>query len=745
MALGIGGAAAAGLESGFNMGLRFDEAQERKRATGAAEERAVKLDTERATERERNNQIQDEDRQFSALTQKRDDQRYRLGAVHAKYKGAPGGIPTAEVDPLLTEIAGVHSEWLKLVDQRAKPLVEQRQQQARDLNARMAIGQADIQALPSTEYNDHLLASTGFTAKQLLGPEVKQALIDAQAGLQAQNFEQVYKAANVLLPEIRQGIGEPAKDGSIIINKELVGFAPAPIGPLTEAGAGPAVTAVNPVQGLTAALTAATAPDSPAPAAAGGEPGMLQPGTDPDKLLPIIKVTTRQPDGTITSYPAPITKGRNAASDAEIAGPVSMKDLMDRLGQVGVLAEWVQKPEVRAKLEEGVKATNGKPTTFEQAWGMVHGNLDALTDDNDPTSKKFKAYEKYAKEHGISVAEVARIFDGKEPKPLTGVAGTLAAIKTSNLSPADQTKAERVALKVDAAPKAPGKATGGTGLGSAPADSGSTAVGDELFKMLKPQDQATVEGLIDGTIKPETLSVRNNHREMLVSVARRVAEGRQNGSTMNTSTAGVNTATEKAFTSGRPSLTVRAMNTAVDHLDTLGKLAKALNNNDVQAVNALKNKAAEQFGDVDVTNFDAAKQIVADEVIKAVVASGGSVGGALADREKAEAQIKNAKTPAQLQGVIDTFTKLMVGQINSLGQQYVSGGGTKDFTTFLTPATRALYKGPQPPKRGTGLSDNAKPAAAGYASEADAAAAAKAGKLKPGDRITINGQTGTWQ
>lgn len=32
-----------------------------------------------------------------------------------------------------------------------------------------------------------------------------------------------------------------------------------------------------------------------------------------------------------------------------------------------------------------------------------------------------------------------------------------------------------------------------------------------------------------------------------------------------------------------------------------------------------------------------------------------------------------------------------------------------------------------------------------FASEAEAEAAAKAGKLKPGDRITINGQTGTWQ
>jgi hypothetical protein len=47
--------------------------------------------------------------------------------------------------------------------------------------------------------------------------------------------------------------------------------------------------------------------------------------------------------------------------------------------------------------------------------------------------------------------------------------------------------------------------------------------------------------------------------------------------------------------------------------------------------------------------------------------------------------------------------------------------------------------------KGTGLSGSPEKATTSFASEADAAAAAKAGKLKPGTRITINGVSGTWQ
>lgn len=149
---------------------------------------------------------------------------------------------------------------------------------------------------------------------------------------------------------------------------------------------------------------------------------------------------------------------------------------------------------------------------------------------------------------------------------------------------------------------------------------------------------------------------------------------------------GLGFATEKAFTSGKNGNTIRSFNTAIDHLGTLGELADALNNGDVQLVNRIGNYIATQTGNPAPNNFEAAKQIVGDEIVKAIVGAGGGVG----DREKAQAAISGASSPEQLKGVIDTYKKLMGGQLHGLYQQYTSGGGKKDFRSFLTEESKAM-------------------------------------------------------
>lgn len=139
------------------------------------------------------------------------------------------------------------------------------------------------------------------------------------------------------------------------------------------------------------------------------------------------------------------------------------------------------------------------------------------------------------------------------------------------------------------------------------------------------------------------------------------------------------------FTKGSSSNTVRALNTAIPHLDTLGKLATALDNNDTKTINQLSNAFKSQFGQTAPTNFDTAKQIVADEVVKAVVGAGGSQ----FDREQAQKVIDKANSPEQLKEAINTYQNLMAGQLSSLQQKYEAGTGRKDFQTkFLTPHTR---------------------------------------------------------
>ena len=142
----------------------------------------------------------------------------------------------------------------------------------------------------------------------------------------------------------------------------------------------------------------------------------------------------------------------------------------------------------------------------------------------------------------------------------------------------------------------------------------------------------------------------------------------------------------KAFSTGKQGQQVNAFNTAIDHLGTMDKLSDALQNGDVKAFNALGNTIARQTGQPAPTNFDAAKQIVTAEVIKAVVASGGGV----TERQEAERNFAAANSPAQLKGLINTYQDLLGGQLKSLNLQYENTTGRKDFEKKLTPAAQSV-------------------------------------------------------
>jgi hypothetical protein len=141
------------------------------------------------------------------------------------------------------------------------------------------------------------------------------------------------------------------------------------------------------------------------------------------------------------------------------------------------------------------------------------------------------------------------------------------------------------------------------------------------------------------------------------------------------------TQANKAFSTGVQGKQVTAFNTAIDHLATMDKLSDALQNGDTKAINYLGNVVAQQTGAPAPTNFNAAKQIVTSEIIKAVVASGGGV----TERQEAERNFSSANSPAQLKGLIQTYKKLLGGQLNSLNVQYENTTGKKDFTKKLTP------------------------------------------------------------
>jgi hypothetical protein len=152
------------------------------------------------------------------------------------------------------------------------------------------------------------------------------------------------------------------------------------------------------------------------------------------------------------------------------------------------------------------------------------------------------------------------------------------------------------------------------------------------------------------------------------------------------------TNTIKDFSSGISARKVTANNTALNHLATLDKLADDLTNSDTRIVNAAANIFAKATGSAAPSNFDAAKQLVAGEVMKAVTANGGGV----TERQEAERNITSAGSPQQLRGVIKTYKELLGGQLSSLQVQYETGSGRKDFDKKLTPAAREILNKSNP-------------------------------------------------
>jgi hypothetical protein len=144
----------------------------------------------------------------------------------------------------------------------------------------------------------------------------------------------------------------------------------------------------------------------------------------------------------------------------------------------------------------------------------------------------------------------------------------------------------------------------------------------------------------------------------------------------------------KDFATGVPGNTVRSLNVAVNHLDTAKELSTALNNNDIPMFNKAANALSQATGSPTVTNFDAARNIIADEVAKGVLGNGA---GALADRVEFSDKIRNSSSPAQLAGTIDTWQKLLAGQLGGLKQQFKDVGGTEnEFNRKISPRTQQV-------------------------------------------------------
>lgn len=130
-----------------------------------------------------------------------------------------------------------------------------------------------------------------------------------------------------------------------------------------------------------------------------------------------------------------------------------------------------------------------------------------------------------------------------------------------------------------------------------------------------------------------------------------------------------------AFTTGSQGNALRAMSTASDHLDHLNELITGLKNGDAQIVNRATNWFNTQTGQTGATNFQAIAPIVGQEVVKAIIANGGS----MAEREEAAKVFSTNKSPEQLAEGIQQLRIVMGAQKKNLLEQR-RAAGLKDAT-----------------------------------------------------------------
>jgi hypothetical protein len=167
----------------------------------------------------------------------------------------------------------------------------------------------------------------------------------------------------------------------------------------------------------------------------------------------------------------------------------------------------------------------------------------------------------------------------------------------------------------------------------------------------------------------------------------------------------------KDFSTGVQGNQIRYINVAVNHLGTLANLATALNNGDVRALNSIYQQIGEELGVPAPTSFDAAKQLIGQEITKAVVAGGGGV----TERQAAGEQLIRSRSPEQItgeNGVIDTYRALLGGQMSGLKGQFQQSIGmwvppsVANFDTYVSPETVKFLNMANASPKPDGMSDS---------------------------------------
>ncbi len=640
MATSVGEAAVRGIQTGFNIVQDYNAGEERKRATGVQEARQRDMDARAQEQSDRENRRLADQEQRQGLQEFRQSKQDEAAQLHTQFQAADALYKTHTEEAANARIAGrpLPPEWHQRAAQAYQAregVLQQIMQPAIDRMSRLKAGQVSVDDMSPAEFAQGIMASTRSTPQQI--EQYSQGVADVHAGLESNNQSLILKGANAILSrELNQGVGAFTPSGHRIVRKELIGLDPARGGDGRE---------------------------------------------HPDMVIPRMRVyvDTNQDGVQDQYYDAPLTLNRSADPNDPVKA-VPLEKLFESLGNVGTLATALSNPLVQKKFQEGVAGSKD--------WiAQVFEDHGAAKQKRFSVDERLALFERIDADPTLTPEQKAErkrvLLNQKAPTELDAAKAEEAKARAAAIPVAAKAKADTAKAALIRANKT------GTGAGSKTAspdgatrsgidDSNKDLRGEALLATLDPQLAADVRSVLGGN-DPKSFSARSNYRGKVEGLAQLAGEGYTSKKYPTAA------ATEKAFATGIEGRKLRAFNVAIDHMETVKELGSALENGNVTKFNELANFIATQTGKPAPTNFAAARDIVADEVIAGVVGST----GALADREKAAETIRSAASPKQLSGVLSTFQKLLGGQLVGLGQQYRAGGGEKDFaTTFLTP--RAL-------------------------------------------------------
>ena len=324
MARSVGQAAAEGLTTGFVLGRDTQNmARDQERRDEALQIAAEDRQLRRASEVEALTRQKNQDR-LAAIR----DQRKNLGTVQQGLVDA-GITPSADAQRMFADQVGALDKAEQEHLSKISGFDLAGAQKQADVDMADISKATDVRTLKPGQLTRAVTVKTGGRAiadyQRADGQPsiVEQGGADFIQGIQSGDMARVLKGANIVYaPALKAGIGKPSPHGGTIVGKEFVGLTPAP-------------------------------------------------GSDPNdpKFIPTVRVYVDSGKGggkPTGHYDAPLTEGRGSEDDAPVK-MIGMKDGMEFVGQNLHLAELLNTPEARAKLQEDAQAGDFDPAIYQAA------------------------------------------------------------------------------------------------------------------------------------------------------------------------------------------------------------------------------------------------------------------------------------------------------------------------------------------------------------------------------------------